>query len=84
MYQTAAAANKEGKKDPETTKETVAHPFLVLSVINYLANITEILSAESHSRKIETTNCQLHQIKNLNIGMSFHKHNPLSRNQAHN
>ena len=47
MYQTAAAANKEGKKDPETTKETVAHPFLVLSVINYLANITEILSPES-------------------------------------
>ena len=30
MYQTAAASNKEGKKDPETTKETVVHPFLVV------------------------------------------------------
>ena len=74
---------KRGKKDPEMTKETVVHPFLV---------VCNKLSCQYHWNFIsrvsfkENWNNQLSGPWNqkLNIGMSFHKHNPLLRNQAYN
>ena len=74
---------KRGKKDPEMTKETAVHPFLV---------VCNKLSCQYHWNLIsrvsfkENWNDQLSGPSNqkLNIGMGFHKHNPLLRNQAYN